>query len=50
MFPFGAGAEEQGLWRDECEGGWVGDYCYAEGLEEGFVEGIEDGVLGVDGD
>lgn len=48
MFLFGAGAEEERVWGDEVEGGGVGDDGNTEGGEEGCIEGVEDGVLGVD--
>jgi hypothetical protein len=50
VFPFSAGAEKECSVCEEGEGCWVGDYCYVKGGEEGFVEGVEDGVLGVDWD
>ena len=49
VFPFSAGTEQECSRCEEGEGRWVGDWCYVKGLEEGFVEGVENGVLGVDG-
>lgn len=48
MRSFCTRAVEECLWSDHLEGLWVLEDCYAEGGEEGFVEGVEDGVLGVD--
>lgn len=50
MFAFGAGTEEERVAGREVEGCWVGEDGYAQGVEEGLVQLVEDGVLGVDGE
>lgn len=50
MLAFCPRTEEQCIGCDAREGGRVCEDCYTEGSEEGVVQAVEDGVLGVDGE
>lgn len=48
MLLFRAGTEQEGVLRYQVEGFGCGEGFYTQACEEGFVESVEDGVLGVD--